>query len=208
MSISDIEKKYISDCNGKEYIENFINVNNIKRHEIIISSTNLQYRNVLYFPKYYSNDINYQSLLFYRTFERHKAGYLIDGITVKINENSEFDNKNDSEFSLNFIGEVRPQLSIDRLNILEIPNNLQQEWDKLKENVIKDELKCICDYLNSAPQNYKKNYQILCGSIILHLGGSFSMKSLNVLANTITKLFGMNYQIILYAIQKLDYRNF
>ncbi len=156
MSISDIEKKYISDCNGKEYIEKFINVNNIKRHEIIISSTNLQYRNVLYFPKYYSNDINYQSLLFCRTFERHKAGYLIDGITVKNNENSDFDNKNDSEFSLNFIGEVRPKLSIDRLNILDISNNLQQEWDKLKEILIKEELKYICDYLNSAPQNQKK----------------------------------------------------
>lgn len=156
MSTSGIKKKYISEFNGKEYIDKFINVNNIERREIIISSKNLQYRNVLYFPKNYSNDTNYQSLLFCRTFERHKAGYLIDGITVKINENSDFDNKNDSEFSLNFIGEVRPKLSIDRLNILDISNNLQQEWDKLKEIIIKEELKYICDYLNSAPQNRKK----------------------------------------------------
>lgn len=154
---NQIIDKYSIIYKESNHVYKSLYLDNIDRKEIVINSQNLQYRNLLYFPKNFFETINSESLLFNRMFEFHKTGFLVDGIAVNFNENLEFAEKYDGEFTLNFIGEIRPQLSIDRRNILSIPNQLENEMEKLLIEVAKEEIDCICKYLENIPENHKKN---------------------------------------------------
>lgn len=153
VDISYIQKNYAVEPQGKEYISEHIFTKNTERKEIEIKSENLLYRNMLYFPKDLNKPVNFQSLLFSRVFEFHKSGFLIDGITVQCNEQLEFVDSNEGDYTLSFVGKVRPRLSIDRLNILDISKELTDEWKKLKKKVAQEEIMCICDYIDTIPHN-------------------------------------------------------
>lgn len=157
MTCSQIIEKYSSNYNECSKIYNSLYVDNVDRKEVIINSQNLQYRNILYFPKNYSESINSESLLFARVFEFHKSGFLVDGIAVNLSENLELLEKYYGDFTLNFIGEIRPQLSVDRRNILSVPSQLLSEIEKLLFDIVKEEVNCISKYLENIPNNQKNN---------------------------------------------------
>lgn len=157
MKLNQIIDKYSIKYQEVDCTYNSLYVDNVNRKEIIINTQNLQYRNILYFPKNYSEPVNSESLLFARTFEFHKAGFLVDGIAVNVNENLDFTEKYGGDFTLNFIGKIRPKLSIDRRNILSISNQLEKEMEELLNKVAKEEIGCICKYLENIPERQKDN---------------------------------------------------
>lgn len=153
LDIPYIQEECECGSQGIEYISKHISTHKIKREEVKEDSENLLYRNMLYFPKDIDDLVNYQSLLFKRVLEFHKSGFLIDGIAVQYNEESEFDDSYEGDYTLNFVGKVRPKLSIDRLNILDISKELTDEWAKLREKVAQKEIRCICNYIDTIPYN-------------------------------------------------------
>lgn len=156
ISTSNIKNKYVEKNHERNNIFNLLYKDNVERIEVKKNSKNLQYHNILYFPKDYNKPINSESLLFARIFEIHKAGLLVDGIAVNYNEELDFIKKNNGDFTLNFVGELRPKLSVDRMNILNISKEIENEWMKLAYEVVEKEISDICQYLNHIPKHKKQ----------------------------------------------------
>ncbi len=157
MTCKKVAEKYSYQYHDFSSIINSLSEDNVVRKEIFVDTQNLQYRNILYFPKDYSKPINAESLLFYRILEFHKSGFLIDGITVQLSRNMKLPTNYDTDFTLNFIGEVRPKLSIDHRNIISVPTQLVDETEMLFFKVVDNEIHCICEYLETVPNEYKSH---------------------------------------------------
>lgn len=115
----------------KEYLENY---------EIKIISNDIEYLTTLTLPTkdFYFDEI--QTL--YTTPQIGGYGFCIDGIYIDRSSSIGIDNYYSSALTrnglINFIGELRPQLSVDRTSIVSYPKECEEEAEILSKNLLKE----------------------------------------------------------------------
>jgi molecular chaperone HtpG len=89
-------------------------------------------------------------------------GLFIDGISVKhgsLHDDTHLSNLV-REGYLNFIGEVRPQLSVDRLQVTEMPASIKESTNQLLKQALKESVKTVIKHIND--QKFKATDNRIC----------------------------------------------
>ena len=151
----------IIEFNPHDKFLNFLNQYEkcLDRKYITVRTSNCNYYNVLFLPRMGTTNVNSSQLLFSRLFEANKAGFLIDGIYVDYYDVINKTANDLGYYIIDFVGKKRPRLSVDRLHILEISDEIKKEIEELMDEAADAEIKTIIKYLESIPIAYRDSVE-------------------------------------------------
>lgn len=171
------------------YLEVIEKLDYIDNYNITVQTDNIEIYSHISLPKkgIDSNNLNYYS--FFHFVGKNEGSILVDGIHVesKVGANSDFIRAIEYNFSnnaiINFVGEKRPLLSVDRKTCVKLPE-LKEELEEARTKFVEQLKDIICAHIDKEKINiYDKELSLIL-NIVTSRFPSLTDEFLHLLCNT------------------------